>query len=230
MIPMSATTACGHQDYEDASPEQGSSRMAQANSWQPSAMAEWHQMQLLRNCRRATRPGRVCRGLLPPEHSVSKKMSPSIVSPCCPADLVGLNKDSYSIPWVIRNHFLAEIRSSGIPALKLDDTQGRVIIHCFPDSSGEWLQNLWQNKGLETVKEVCDHLSYKHPQLPPEVLTIMDVYLARRPSWRQTLIEHDEEKIVSTLVKSARVEGFSASSVVAVLVVLLKCCLLSPRQ
>ena len=55
------------------------------------------------------------------------------------ADPAGLNKDSrYLIPWLIRSHVLATLRSMGIPALELDDTKVSDIIGCFPEANG-WL-------------------------------------------------------------------------------------------
>ena len=132
---------------------------------------------------------------------------------------VGLNKDSnYSIPWVIRSHFFAELRSRGIPALKLDDTPVRDIIRCFPDSSG-WLMELCQYKGLRTVKDVCDHLRFNHP---PELLTMYLCIFGEK-----SILEADLStlKTNSALLKRARVEGFRASGVVAVPAVLIKSCL-----
>ena len=136
------------------------------------------------------------------------------------ANPVGLNKESnYSIPWVIRSHFFAELRSRGIPALKMDDTSVRDILRCFPDSSG-WLMELWQKKGLQTLKDVCDHLNYNHP---PELLTMYMCIFGEKSILKEDL---STLKKNSALLKRARVEGFRASGVVAVPAVLIKRCVL----
>jgi hypothetical protein len=136
------------------------------------------------------------------------------------ANPVGLNKDSnYSIPWVIRSHFFAELRSRGIPALKMDDTSVQDILRCFPDSSG-WLMELWQKKGLQTLKDVCDHLNYNHP---PELLTMYMCIFGEKSILQEDL---STLKKKSALLKRTRVKGFRASGVVAVPAVLIKRCVL----
>ena len=136
------------------------------------------------------------------------------------ANPVGLNKESnYSIPWVIRSHFFAELRSRGIPALKMDDTSVQDILRCFPDSSG-WLMELWQKKGLQTLKDVCDHLNYNHP---PELLTMYMCIFGEKSILQEDL---STLKKKSALLKRTRVKGFRASGVVAVPAVLIKRCVL----
>ena len=154
-----------------------------------------------------------------------KDVSEHCQSSLSKANPVGLNKDSnYSIPWVIRSHFFAELRSRGISALKLDDTPVRDIIRCFPDSSG-WLMELCvQNKGLRTVKDVCIHLRFNHP---PELLTMYLCIFGEK-----SILEADlgTLKKYSALMKRARVEGFRASGVVAVPAALIKRRLSSPEE
>ena len=151
------------------------------------------------------------------EHKDVSEHCQSLLSKANP---VGLNKESnYSIPWVIRSHFFAELRSRGIPALKMDDTSVRDILRCFPDSSG-WLMELWQKKGLQTLKDVCDHLNYNHP---PELLTMYMCIFGEKSILQEDL---STLKKKSALLKRTRVKGFRASGVVAVPAVLIKRCVL----
>ena len=49
---------------------------------------------------------------------------------------------------------------------------------------------LWQKKGLQTLKDVCDHLNYNHP---PELLTMyMCIFGEKHLAGR---LEHVEEKV-----------------------------------
>ena len=69
----------------------------------------------------------------------------------------GLNKDSTcSIPWLIRSHVFATLRSSGIPALELDDAKDRDVIGRAPDTN-VWLMELTSSRNLETVSDVCEY-------------------------------------------------------------------------
>jgi hypothetical protein len=81
----------------------------------------------------------------------------------------GLNSDGdYSIPWIIRSHVFAELRSRGISKLNLDDTSLGEIRNVFPDSK-DWLGKFARKKGLASFAEICHELEFKHP---PELLTM----------------------------------------------------------
>ena len=79
---------------------------------------------------------------------------------------------------------------------------------------------LAEKKGLQTLKDVCDHLNYNHP---PELLTMYLCIFGEK-----SILEADLStlKTNSALLKRARVEGFRASGVVAVPAVLIKRCVL----
>ena len=80
---------------------------------------------------------------------------------------------------------------------------------------------LCQNKGLQTFKDVCDHLNcYNHP---PELLTMYLCIFGEKSILQEDL---STLKKKSALLKRTRVKGFRASGVVAVPAVLIKRCLL----
>ena len=79
---------------------------------------------------------------------------------------------------------------------------------------------LWQNKGLQTLKDVCDHLNYNHP---PELLTMYMCIFGEKSILQEDL---STLKKKSALLKRARVKGFRAAGVVAVPAVLIKRCVL----
>ena len=107
-----------------------------------------------------------------PQHRNALQKSPTIhrtlqeykdVSEYCKtqladADPTGLSKGSRDlIPWLIRSHVFATLRSMGIPALELDDTKVSDIVGCFPDANG-WLIELTSARHLATVSDVCEYL------------------------------------------------------------------------
>ena len=79
---------------------------------------------------------------------------------------------------------------------------------------------LWQNKGLQTLKDVCDHLNYNHP---PELLTMYMCIFGEKSIFQEDL---STLKKKSAMLKRTRVKGFRASGVVAVRAVLIKRCVL----
>ena len=79
---------------------------------------------------------------------------------------------------------------------------------------------LWKKKGLQTLKDVCDHLNYNHP---PELLTMYMCILGEKSILQEDL---STLKKKPALLKRTRVKGFRASGVGAVPAVLIKRCVL----